>query len=224
VYNWSDLVEERHAYWVESVHRYSPHAVRILLTNNEYDFPPYDPTLRDGPWWQSTKTGRHYYNNEYTLEILIDEHLSLRRATRLAFVTHHDHYCSNRDDTCPERGMDSVTASGRFLSRLITEDLAKHAAPLLTTDDQPTKELQFAWERLARAITSEYRPKGRITANDKLAPALARAIIGAHARGDTKDVKQLRALFKTKQDLAMAAQSCVENAFDLPDGALNDDD
>jgi hypothetical protein len=221
-YNWTDLIEERHAYWVEAVTRYSPHACRILLTRKEYDLAPYDPTQRDGPWWQSTKTGRHYYNNEYTLEILIDEHLTLTGATRLGFVSHHENYCSNKRRDCPERGMNNITASGRFLSRLITEDLTSAAAPLLTTGNEPTTELHFAWQRLARAITGEYHPEGRITTNNKTAPALARAIISAHARGDNNDVTQLRAFFKTKEDLTKTAQSCIERAFGLPEGALNE--
>jgi hypothetical protein len=55
---------------------------------------PYDPKKHDGPWWHQSDSGKHYFNNKYTLELMLELDVDISLARKINFVNHHEEYCS----------------------------------------------------------------------------------------------------------------------------------
>jgi len=123
-FDWPELIRGQKYYWVESITRYRPTAVRVLITPNDYSriLSPYDPARGDGPWWFDTIAGTHYWNGSFTLEVMIDQDLLLSDCNTIDFVRHHTDLCSvhrSEPKACPESGLSKIDAGNRILSEAI---------------------------------------------------------------------------------------------------------
>lgn len=217
-----------HAYYVETA-QYSTRAPRILLSERDRGkiLTPYDPDMRNGPWWHNTTNGKHYYNDRYTLEMMRESDLHLESATKIEFVKHHDSFCSIHQNTpasCKEVGCEPYRAGSYFIARIVGEKRAARTSDLLTKDSEPSSPLQHAWDFLEKQLKRlPIDFAGRIKADHDSAPALSRAVLRAYGARDSKDLKALGALFKARDELMQALQACVESAFELREGALSED-
>ena len=121
-FDWKSLAQDRMIYWVESVDRYRPSAVRFFVARSEMRgielFRKYDPVSDDGPlrlidgvWWR---------NRAYTLELMVDRDLLLSECRRIAFIEHHSRFCNIGASRCGELGKNGDEASARVLSYLLT--------------------------------------------------------------------------------------------------------
>ena len=95
VFNWSDIIKDMNYYWVECITDYDPSAPRILITNidRSYELDTYDPTIGNGPWWWDKKADKHYVNDRYCLEIMLERSVNLSEVTGLNFVQHSKEMC-----------------------------------------------------------------------------------------------------------------------------------
>lgn len=222
----AELIAGMKAYYVETA-EYNTRAPRILLTDRDSCnvLTPYDSRKRYGPWWHDDKRRKHYFNGNHTLELMMESDLSLMDASKITFVKHHNDFCSCHPKSpahCKELGFQADRAGSFFIARLVGEKLASKVAALLTESSGPSASFKDAWMRLDAQLSrlaSEFA--GKMKAHHTSAPALTRAILRAYGARDTKDVKALAAMFKSRDELMRSVQTSVEGAFKLPDGALS---
>jgi hypothetical protein len=73
---------------------YSPTACRFLITLREHDYlTSYDPKKDKGPLIFDETTGIYYWNNQYCLEIMLENDLLLTNCKGIKFVKHHEEMC-----------------------------------------------------------------------------------------------------------------------------------
>ncbi|MFH1735125.1 MAG: hypothetical protein ABIE92_10470 [bacterium] len=209
-FEWKQLIRGMHYYWIESI-AYKIAAARILVTDKNYDseFPKYDPTIGDGPWWYREDDDIHYWNGNKTLEILIERHISLEEIISLDFVTHHNKRCSIDPGSCPDRGVYKADAGADFICSLvgvgdneISRFFKKHpdviSYPILTS------ALSRVWLALEDKGTIDYF--GSIKSSDSVALPLARAILNSYAH-NYDELKEIAKLFASRKSLV---NSCVK--------------
>ena len=229
IYDWHALTIGMRAYWVEAI-AYGIPACRILLTDRPADDPilaglaPYDPTQRDGPWWFDAATNQHYYNNIYTLEIMLERDLPLASCQMMDFVTHHQQMCSIDPRACPDRGLTGARGGAQVIAAMVARGINIPIGVLTRRDEQgiePNHALETVcsqlWSdlyRISRACTGEIVPE------QASAAALARALLGAYARArEGEDVRSLAALFKGNQALIHSCGMVVAEAFGITNRA-----
>lgn len=195
------LCEGRRAYWVE-VARYSPAAPRILLTHEDRDghpdLTPYDETKRKGPWWFNGK--QHHSNHTVCVEFMVEGPLRLADTSKVTFVPHHPEFCCvtpKRPKECKEIGMHADKGCGRFLARLVSEQVPASAVPFVP------ELLAMFCGRLVQRLARKARA-GSITASDEHASAVARAAFAAIGSYRDEDAKALMSMFKSEADAEAA--------------------
>jgi hypothetical protein len=220
-FEWSHLVNGRQAFWVEHID-YKPQACRILLTNRtiaemkKYGLQPYDPQGGDGPWWVNPKTGDHYWNGEFCLEILLDGDLPLDDCTELDFVLHHPKRCSIDPSNCPDLDLDADEAGSRFLASTVGNGASLPPAAWSTNKSgarRPTAKVGRACEELLADLQRLFHaPGGELTAGATAAYPVVRALLGRYGVGgpDKRSQQALAALFKNVDELRVASEAVLK--------------
>lgn len=224
-FDWSALIEGMRFYWVGAM-QYSPSACRILITDRDRDdiLKPYEPSLGDGPWWQSKKTGNNYWNGEYCLEFMFEQELTLEQVSKLRFVKHHPNRCSINYRTCRECGQEPDQAAARLLAGACARRLlARHPSLWVKKTDKPNDALGYAWLILRITLAQAMLKTswdGPIKAESKKAEAQARAAMGAYCDRAGGDRKHLLSLFASKADAIESCAAVIEADLDLKEGSL----
>lgn len=225
--DWPDLVNGMRFYWVGSM-PYRPVACRILITgkNRNAELKPYAPSLRDGPWWRSETTGRHYWNGEYCLEFMLEEEIPLHEISRLRFVEHHPHRCSVDPARCSECGNAAGRGAARLLAGACDRRLLARSSSLWVDADAPTEALKFAWDELrGRVGTQNQRWRGLLDSQSVQAAAVARAAMGAYCDRAMEDKRHLLSFFESWDEAIEACASVIETDLQLAaDTLLRSDD
>ncbi|MCB9508119.1 MAG: hypothetical protein H6697_10725 [Myxococcales bacterium] len=197
-FDWASLVSGKKYYWVESI-AYGVAACRILVTSKTHPkLTAYDPAVGDGPWWYDGASGTHYYNGKFCLEFMLEDDLPTSAIVRADFVNHHAENCAvtpKSPQTCQQLGHQKDEGGGRFLAAAAAIEL-----PLQHLDLATNGTLKFGTRSSARWLVEcvsklHAGTNGTLTSADPAAPALARAVLGAFARGTTSDGIDLASLF-----------------------------
>lgn len=203
VFDWSELIDGKHAYWIE-VARYKPPAARILLTTQDRNSigTPYDPTDPNGPWWQDGD--KHFFKGDICLEFMIEDELLAPFASEVAFVEHHASFCCVKPtspSSCRELGASPYEGAARFLSRAVAENLS------LARVKFDSSLLALKCDDLLSRLGKRFLPGGSVRAADPGAGAIARAVFGAYAnyRHDD-DLRHLISLFASADE---AREACL---------------
>jgi len=223
-FEWTSLVDQMRAYWVGAM-QYSPWACRILITDKDRDdqLLPYDQSKRDGPWWHSSKSGKHYWNGEYCLEFMVEDKLQIRKVSRLRFVKHHPKRCSIDYRTCKDCGHEPDQAAARLLAGACSQRLLSKHQHLWVKKEKPNEALSYAWLILLITFGNVLKPTewtGSIKAESKQAKALVRAALAAYCERAGNDRKQLLSLFASKLHAIEAAAKVIEQDLDLKPNSL----
>jgi hypothetical protein len=217
-FTWPRLIEGHRHYWVESI-AYGVPACRILVTTNDYAghhaLVPYDPNESDGPWWFEAASSTHYFNEKYCLEFMIERDIETAELWDLDFVSHHRLQCSLDPQNCPERGMSTLVASSRFLSRLAASRLQ---LPESVRANRGSRGRKFA-AAAASFTTGQIMGlagdiQGALTLADSNSLALARALLTAYV--DPKlhgDIPYLAQHFRSRNDLRECFSRLITNLF-----------
>lgn len=226
--DWSDVTDGRRFYWV-GVMTYQPVACRILITQKDRDgeLERYDPSLRNGPWWRSERTGHDYWNGKYCVEFMLEAEVPLPDVTRVRFVKHHATRCSIDYRTCPECGHDAGRAAARLLAGACHRRLLAPRSYLWLEGGRPGDALTFAWQELRGRIASnpQIRWRGPVHAGSTKAGAVARAAMGTYCDMARDDRLQLLSLFESQDDAIEACASAIEDDLDLePDTLARDEE
>lgn len=225
-FDFKELIKGKRFYWVEAI-AYQIEACRILVTDKDHDgvLDPYDPTLKDGPWWHDLSEDLHYYNGTYCLEFMFECPISLDSLSKFDFVSHHNKYCSvHRYDSknCKELGMRSPDGGALFISRAVAVDAnLNQLTSFLIVNNSPNSNLESAFERLQVRVTSgvSFGSGGNIEADSELAIAVAEGICSAFSFHKLNGAKNLAALFKTKEECILALAKLVGGKVGLADWA-----
>lgn len=207
-YDWRTLVRGRRAYWVEAITRYRPTACRILVTDvnrdNDSSLIPYDPSTAKGPWWYDAARDHHYWNDEYTLEVMIECNLSLTESTGLSFVDHHRSMCAINYRSCPD-GFPTIkgVAGGRFLSMALGQNLQIDRRLVWRNGVEETSVVaavhNLSW-RIREVFSSATRTgTGRL--NQDVRKPLARALLANYGAQRLDDARALAGMFESEADL-----------------------
>ena len=203
-YEFSEIIRNRNYYWVEVMTDYEPHACRILITNNEYDFlETYDPRISDGPWWFDEEHNTHFRNGEYTLEFMLESDLQLTECNDLQFVSHHPDLCNIKHTQCIEKELTGMQASSYFLAKVLAEEF-----PLLNqlfrrqSNDkmQFNTELQKAYNNIYVNLSEKVNFTGAITQTDRVALPLLKSILNIYSSKDRINTKYLAGLYSSRAD------------------------
>jgi len=226
-FEWKSMIEGRRFFWVGAMTQYSPAALRILITNQDYSqrgLKEYDPTgsAGKGPWWIDPVSGIHYWNGQYTLEFMVEDDVLLSSCQNLSFKKHNPGMCSQRPYACNEKGLDASGASARFLAGVVTRLSDLGGDDFLVDNNVPTALLQSAFTALDIALNGrkEPPPTGQIRASDPEARALVRGALAAFYSRRDAEWRQIRKMFRSVGDFTGASKSLVEDHFDLPSGSL----
>lgn len=220
-YDFAKLVEGRNAYWVESI-AYGIPACRILITDQDRSdlLDEYDPTAGDGPWWLDSD-GRHYWNGEYTLEIMFEGDLDVEDAVATDTVKHHAKMCNIDHRRCPERGMSEDAAAGRVLAHVLSRPIDPGLLRWVdegTDGPEPGTMLIRAFRGFMSLLPIR-RPKHFAGAVNAGTPEAAALVVSVAAALDNKStVSSLMGLFASRDDFRLAVREGVAAAFEL-DGA-----
>lgn len=223
-FDWATLVQGKRSYWVESI-AYGIDACRILLSEADYSstLDVYDPTVGDGPWWESP-SGEHYWNGEYCLEVMVEDDLDLALATQVDFVKHHSKRCNIDHRTCGYCGASADAGGAEFTAAMVSRRPSLDL-PGLVVDrgrgPRPNSSLDGAVSVLLRRIgKAGAGATGTVQRADAAAQPLARAILAAYANAGTGgDLPELAAHFATVDDLEGAVADAIADAAGLPDAS-----
>jgi hypothetical protein len=219
-YDFKALIQNKKFYWVEAITQYKPPACRILITDidRSNQLTPYDPTIRDGPWWHDISSDTHYYNGMYCLEFMIEDQVPIDDLEGISFVKHHGNFCSIMRDhpyDCPQIGAGADSGGARFLITAAARSLNIGGVThlFLRPDGRFKAELLDAIERIPRELTFKCHFGGKIHCSDHPAPAVARGALNALISSELKEAAALGDMFDTMKSFHTSIAHLVHEAL-----------
>lgn len=199
------LIEDKKFYWVEAI-AYKIPAPRILVTDKNHDseLEPYDPRVKNGPWWHDVDKDKHYYNNNYCLEFMFEDSVSLADLRTIDFVDHHSSYCSvhrKSPSKCVMLGYSGSRGGAMFLARAVAsgQNLKKLRSNFVRENGRPNSNIEFSFEELRRLASRKVSFAGDLDSGSKNAEAVAKAICAAFSFDQIDNSRQLASLFRTEK-------------------------
>jgi hypothetical protein len=226
---WSDptadlklIIDGKRYYWVEVMEKYNPPALRILITSKDYSekLSEYNPKKPDGPWWYSEEDRKHYWNNNYCIEFMIEENLFLADCGEVSFVDHHATFCNINYRTCLDKGLGKDRAASFLFSRLAAEDSDIEYFNL--GEDRngviiPNRYLRSAYAWIVLTLTKDFTAIGSVSTGDDIADSLVRSIMLFFGIRDFERSKKLAQLFKNEAELRVTIAKTLSRTFKIPD-------
>lgn len=220
----ADIIKKKNFYWIESI-AYGIPACRILVTEkNHPKLVIYDPEIGDGPWWYDKANDKHYYNNDYCLEFMVEQDISIADSPAIDFVSHHGKWCSlNRRNpaACPELNMPAQQSAALFIASVIAQSLKLRQDIFLNGHDKGNEipsSIMMGWGGLFIWLIEKNAQiyRGALRHNDQQAPALARAICNIYVtKGINDECLQLMAFYKDKSNFMISLAKHVAHYFGL---------
>ena len=215
-FDWGELIDGRHFYWVEDMRMYSPPAYRILVTaadGSGMGLTPYVPEKGDGPLFHDVKSGIWYRNGDFNGEFMIEGELPLEDCRKVGFEDHHAK-CRKRE--CAERNKKRGDAGAELLARLAAHNIRRWSKLFHDEDGKHLHtEAQLAWERLRKSLKVESDSGGKITHNLPAASPIISAILDRYGWSRPNGRTQLCNLFRNTGELRMALTKRMVRALNL---------
>ncbi len=210
--DWATLVEGKNYYWVECMH-YSPKALRILVTSEDRSslLEKYIPELRTGPWWYDKENDAHYFNRDYTLEIMLEDDIPLKSVQKISTVTHHSRICTlyrGSSELCEDINLDSFSSVLKLACKLGAEGI--NARYPQKWEQGIFRSVSLKLSEKLEDLNTDYL--GEVTTGSR-GPALARAFLAALGRGDDTEAGELAGIFSSKQHLRAACTKLLNSSF-----------
>ena len=216
-FSFNKLIENKKCYWA-GVKQYKninedvegelgPEHCHILIAteNNKLPLYPYDSSVAKGPWWYDVTNKKHYVNNRYVLQFMMDKSVPLNDMANLDFVDHHPRMCSihsKNTHRCKELGERAELAAALFLTRAIVSktNLSRYTEYF----DDPTgdikKSLGEAFDRFIRKVSKGESISGLLSKSNPKSNAILRAVMSAFTFDNKDDFKTLVHSFESKTD------------------------
>lgn len=209
-FDFENLVKKfSNLYWVETIEKYNPPACRLLFTNKDYTgnnkIKIYDITEKNGPIWIDFDSGKFYWNNYITLELMFEDSVKLNDCT-IDFVNHHAELCNLKNLSCREKNISLKEVQALFLSCLISERIK------ITRFNFNIKSrenfIQIGQDRILNQFSNK-NCKGTLKHNDMIAFSVAYSLLINYSKGHKKIAKNLSQLFESKKEL----RKCINSLF-----------
>lgn len=211
-FEFQHLVEGKRFYWIESINEYNPAALRILITNQDRSsdprLRPYNPAIRNGPWWQDLETGTHYRNGDYTLEFMLEDELFVNSAKKISVVDHHPVFCCIDAANCSDKGIYAIRAAGIFCAGVAIHNINCEHLPF--TDETIG---QFTQDVLGHFHESRAETFAELSLDEAGEEALARAWLSAAYFRRVKDQRIIRTLFLSPERFLNAVRRPLAASF-----------
>lgn len=218
--NFKKIIEGKNAYWAGAVTDYSPVAMRILITDQNYDFlEPYDPAIDNGPWRYEKSTGIHYRNLKYNLEFMVERDVALHDFDNLITFEHHSIHCNLKKTPCPDKWMDKRKIAAKFIAKIISEGLPFVPGQFLkpiNNEYVASDVLQLAIGQIlgyARDFKTGF--SGNISSDDPRAVYHIRATLNFICNEDNEGFKIFLWTFKNFEEFHRSLASLAAKKFGL---------
>lgn len=216
-YKFPKRVEGKNYYWVEVMREYSPIAVRILITDNEYPYlERYDPENDDGPW-KIAEDGRHYRLKKVNLEFMLEEDLDLQYCRYVRAFDHHYEHCSVYKGKCKELDKKDRKAAKEYYSSVVAQSV-----PIISRHHRESiNGTLVARDSLSHAISSFFGSaqrksyEGKHLLSSEASEALVRASLNAIAVGKLKDHAELLRFFSSRKEYEDTLERVLIKYFEL---------
>lgn len=216
-FKFDPAIEGINYYWVEVMKKYTPIAVRFLITTKTYSYlTPYDPTADDGPWKVSPE-GRHYRKKNINIEFMFEDDLPISKCRYIRQFKHHDKYCNILKSDCAERGKSELKAGKEFYSSIIA-----HNVPIVPRHFRESEKGRFIprhyfYQGMGPLFSGAEKKKevmsGKITYASPASDSLVRASLNALATGNTKDYEEILGLFSSYKDYEQKLEEIIIDYF-----------
>ncbi len=218
-YNWIDIINNKSFYWVEAMHKYSPAAYRILVTDLGYSSQGlyrYDPTAGDGPIYFDEGQDTWYRNGKYTGELLIDRDLNLDESTSIEFVNHNKNRCKKYGSTCKFLESYPPQVGARFISSMIIRDIEPARRLLADIEKEGVADVSSSTMMAINYLLMKLCNKNE-TYNDELLSlgdkALTKAILGAYSIGEYTQANILANILRQSCSVKTSLIKTLEEYF-----------
>jgi hypothetical protein len=132
------VLDDRQFYWVEAMTKYSPTALRVLVSEHEIvsnKVTKFDPTELGHPLHRADD-GTWSRLDDYNYEIMFDESFMLDECERIDLFDHHGRLCNKYGASrCPDAGRERKVAAARLAALALASDEPEQLAKLLTVSD-----------------------------------------------------------------------------------------
>ena len=215
------IIDDMKYYWVEAITSYTPHACRILITDRNHDdiLEKYDPTIGDGPWYYDRKSGTHYWNGKFTLELMLEKDIELQEFNSINFFDHHKNFCNIDHTTCQELNLDKARTGGRFVANILANNLPfckQHFRFLKRGKFDPAPILvDGIYGIKLRIYRFQKEIDGEIKSTDEFAPIFMKAALNFLAIGDFSAFKAVVCLFYDGIQFEEALATLAKETFKL---------
>ena len=215
-FDWRELIEDKKFFWVEAI-AYNPPAFRILITDKKRvgDLEPYPVESGNGPLFLDKASGQWYWNSNLTGEFMLDEDLSLRRATRIGFCGHHPNICRKDGNACGDRDLKWIQAGAQLIAKAIGQGVLRSSSRqrrlFLDGDRLDSYSKSCVLEIFCKL--RKLPANGNLKSGDEATLPLASAILDRFARG--KKLDPLTSLFADSEQLELAMRKRMANAFEI---------
>jgi hypothetical protein len=221
-FDFQSLIKGKNFYWVEVIENYSPHACRILITdqNRGSILKKYDPTLRNGPWFYDPIANRHFFNGNFCLEFMFEDSLTLDLMSGFGFVDHHNDFCALhrlKPDLCDHKGATGPIGGAKFLMKAAARqiDLFPIKKFFLDANGKYKTDILLAIQKISRQhkISSNYG--GPIDISNPGSEALARAVLNAIVNKNMNEANLLADLFDNEDSLICNIGHIIQATLEL---------
>ena len=214
------LAASKRFYWVETMPRYKPVAIRILITDKIHDdLTQYYPETDEGPLRYDEDAELYYWNPKYTLELMLEEDIDLADFEGLRIFNHHAEMCCIDPENCKELKLDSTRAIGRFIAAVLANDLPVHKRFFRKKKNdkfKPSEVLADAGDYImGRIYHLGTKVNGHIKSTDADAPLYMKAALNFLYRRDLKAFNSFACLFNTQQDFLDILADLIAETFQL---------
>lgn len=217
-FDWAKMTKGKNLYWL-GAQKYSSLRPRILITDEEHDLKHYLPGKRNGPWWRSKATGRHYWNGNHGIEFLVEGEIRLHQIARMKFIKGHPKCLLG---VCPDKSHDNQNAAARLLAGACHRGLLPASRRLWVMDvSKPRQALRYAWEQLRMLLVgTKQKWGGPIRSDADNAKAQAWACLGAFYHRETDHRRKLLRQFVGPKNAIKACAALIEDGLELKEGTL----
>jgi hypothetical protein len=149
---------------------------------------------------------------------MVDRDLPLSECKIVSFENHHAQYCNRDGSNCPDLDQSDEDGGAKLLGRLMGQTVLTRRTSLrrlLLNGEELHKSAGYAWRRILD-LFSKIESTGGLSSTDVLARPLVLAMLDGLGQDLSLSVRALGPLFRSKNELEIAARQQAAAAFGIP--------
>ena len=223
-FDWEDLITGRSIFWAEVITTYRRPAPRFFISDKSVGqlnvnglIQSYDPTKDDGPL---KKVGSDWFwNNDVTLEIMLDADIDLSICKKLEIVKHHASICRGKGTECNYKG-DVVSKPGaEFLAYIIGSEVSvvnDAWTPDIGLSSRYHSDLQYAVMGLQSRLTKNINMWNGPINNSSDSRSIIKAACLQVSMNNDREAVSLISLLESEDIFKSALTKTLRRHFGIP--------